>query len=548
MMNKIKGSQLLMKNLEQYGVDTIFGLIGAHTMELFDALYDFQDSIRLITTRDERSAALMADGYGRVSHKPGVCLTSTGPGAANALSGLGEAYFSFSPVIHITSTAEENLYGRALGANHETVDQLGMLRTVRRQAFHLSTPADIPGVIREAFYNLAINRPQPISIEIPPDVQGETLYSQDDKIKEFEKPELNHAAIELASKLILNGKRVGIWAGTGVDRADASLELIHLSSLMNIPVFTTPGGKAGFPSDHHLNVGVLGGPGGLTNGAYPLREFVSSLDTVIVIGSSLRYTSTIAQKIELPENLIHVDIDSEPIGKNYETKVKIVGDAKLVLRQMALELEGKSPSLETGYADEIKAVKSRISKYISSNYANPLKTMKSIREVVGRSAIFTGDASISATRGANVCLEVFEPRTYLPPVWGGLGFAFPASLGAKVAMPDRTVVCITGDGGFQFNVQELGTCFQYGINPIVLVFNDNSWGSTKLRQQVNFDGRYIGTELKNPDFVKIAKASNVNGLYANSLPELCKALEEASELKQASVIEVSTPKGFDSFC
>ena len=228
-MDKIKGSQLLMKNLEQYGVDTIFGLIGAHTMELFDALYDFQDSIRLITTRDERSAALMADGYGRVSHKPGVCLTSTGPGAANALSGLGEAYFSFSPVIHITSTAEENLYGRALGANHETRDQLGMLRSVSRHAFHLSTPADIPSVIRETFYNLAVNRPQPISIEIPADVQGETLYSQDHKIKEFEKPELNHAAIELASKLILNGKRVGIWAGTGVDRADASLELIHLA-------------------------------------------------------------------------------------------------------------------------------------------------------------------------------------------------------------------------------------------------------------------------------------------------------------------------------
>ena len=177
-MDKIKGSQLLMKNLEQYGVDTIFGLIGAHTMELFDALYDFQDSIRLITTRDERSAALMADGYGRVSHKPGVCLTSTGPGAANALSGLGEAYFSFSPVIHITSTAEENLYGRALGANHETRDQLGMLRSVSRQAFHLSTPADIPGVIKETFYNLAVNRPQPISIEIPADVQGETSYSQ----------------------------------------------------------------------------------------------------------------------------------------------------------------------------------------------------------------------------------------------------------------------------------------------------------------------------------------------------------------------------------
>ena len=546
-MDKIKGSHALFRSLKQYDVDTIFGLIGAHTMELFDALYDFQDSIRLITTRDERSAALMADGYGRVSHKPGVCLTSTGPGAANAMSGLGEAYFSFSPVIHVTSTAEENLYGRALGANHETRDQLGMLSSVSRDAFHISTSRDIPSVVRESFYNLAVKRPQPISIEIPVDVQSETVHFENSKATAFDKLELDHSAIELAAKLLLEGRRVGIWAGTGVDRADASQELLHLASLMNVPVFTTPGGKAGFPSDHPLNVGVLGGPGGLTNGPYPLREFVASLDTVLVVGSSLRYTSTVSQKIRLPENLIHIDISPEPMGKNYEPKIRVVGDAKDALQQIILEVDGKNTSLTEAYDKEIKLTKSNVTKYLWAHYPNPMKVMKSIREVVGRSAIFTGDASISATRGANACLEVFEPRTYLPPVWGGLGFAFPASIGAKVAKPDSTVICITGDGGFQFNLQELGTCYQYGISPIVLVFNDNAWGSTRLRQQDNFGGRYIGTGLENPDFVKVAKAFNVNGLSAKSLPELCNALEESMKSTSACVIEISTPKGFDLF-
>jgi acetolactate synthase-1/2/3 large subunit len=176
-----------------------------------------------------------------------------------------------------------------------------------------------------------------------------------------------------------------------------------------------------------------------------------------------------------------------------------------------------------------------------------MRTMHAIRDVVGRDAIFTGDASISATRGGNACLPVYEPRSYLPPVWGGLGFAFPAAMGVKAGLPRRTVVCITGDGGFQFNVQELGTCVQYGLDPIVLVFNDDAWGSTRMRQKVNYDGRYIGTELKNPDFAKLAEAYGAEGYRVRSVEELIPALEDAARSKTVSVIEVLTPNGFENF-
>ena len=545
-MAQLKGSQALFRSLEAQGVDVIFGLIGAHTMELFDALYDFQNSIRLITTRDERAAALMADGYGRSTGRPGVCLTSTGPGAANSMSGLGEAYFSFSPVLNITSTAEEHLYGRGLGANHETVDQLGMLSTVSRWSHHMTGTEEIPDRIYEAFRRLRTERPQPISIEMPADIQAQVAEVEVPTSHGFSPPQGDPRAIERAVGLLLKGQRIAIWAGTGVDRSGASQELIKLATTLGVPVFTTPGGKPGISQDHPLNVGVLGGPGGITHPEYPLKVFLSSLDTLLVVGSSLRYTSTKAQGLQLPPNLIHVDISDEPMGKNYEPTVEVVGDAKAVLSQLTQGVQGRSAHLVAGFDSEIKELKGAVSRYLWEAFPNPMRTMYAIRSAVGPHAIFTGDASISAVR-ANACLPVYEPRTYLPPVWGGLGFAFPAAMGVKAGIPDRPVVCITGDGGFQFNVQELGTCVQYGLNPIVLVFNDNAWGSTRQRQRVGYNGRYIGTELKNPDFVRLAEAFGANGARVGSVEELGSALEEAAQSKTVSVIEVSTPDGFDSF-
>ena len=546
-MAQLKGSQALFQSLQAQGVDVVFGLIGAHTMELFDALYDFQDSIRLITTRDERAAALMADGYGRSTGRPGVCLTSTGPGAANAMSGLGEAHFSFSPVLNITSTAEEHLYGRGIGANHETGDQRGMLATVSQWSYHITRSEEVPDRIYEAFERFGTRRPQPIAIELPADVQAQVAEVEVPRVREFSPPQGDPSAVERAVELLLSGRRVAIWAGTGVDRADGSAELVQLATALGVPVFTTPGGKNAIPTDHPLNAGGLGGPGNITRPEYPLKEFLNGLDTLLVVGSSLRYTSTKAQDLKLPPNLIHVDISPEPMGKLYEPTVAIVGDARAVLRQLLDGVQGKSTKLVAGFDRETKELKEAVSKYLWANLPNPMKTMHAIRDVVGRNAVFTGDASISATRGCNACLPVYEPRTYLPPVWGGLGFAFPASMGVKAGQPDRPVVCVTGDGGFQFNIQEIGTCVQYGLDPIVLVFNDNAWGSTRQRQRAGYNGRFIGTELKNPNFAKVAEAYGANGAQVNSLKELESALQAAMKSKVATVIEVATPDGFDAF-
>ena len=545
-MARLKGSQALFRSLQAQGVEVVFGLIGAHTMELFDALYDFQDSIRLITTRDERAAALMADGYGRATGKPGVCLTSTGPGAANSVSGMGEAHFSFSPLLNLTSTAGEHLYGRGRGANHETADQQGMLATVSQWSQHVGTADNIPDAVYEAFRRFATRRPQPIAIEVPADVQAQEADVEIPLSRDFPRPQGDSDALERAVELLLSAKRAAIWAGTGVDRADASAELLDLAETLGVPVLTTPGGKAAIPAEHPLNVGPLGGPGGVTSADYPIKEFLASIDTLLVVGSSLRYTSTKAQALDLPPTLIHADISAEPMGKNYEPTVAIVGDAKPVLAALAQGVRGKPTRLEAGFDTEAGLLKQAVSAYLWNAHPNPMRAFAAIREAVGPEAIFTGDASIGAVR-ANVCLPVHQPRTYLPPVWGGLGFAFPAAIGVKAGIPERPAVCVTGDGGFQFNAQELGTCVQYGLNPIVLVFSDNAWGSTRMRQRAGYAERYIGTDLHNPDFVKLAEAFGANGARATTLDELIPALEAALASPTATLIDVATPNGFDNF-
>jgi len=176
-----------------------------------------------------------------------------------------------------------------------------------------------------------------------------------------------------------------------------------------------------------------------------------------------------------------------------------------------------------------------------------MKTMEAIRGVTARDAIFTGDANMAVHRGATYCLPAYEPRTYMTPQWGGLGFAFPAAAGAKAGLPDRQVICMTGDGGFQFNIQELGTCVEYGLNPVVLVFNDSSWGVLKERQKDFFDGHYLGTGLRNPDFAKLAEAYGANGVRVDSLKELVPALESALKSDTVTVIDVRTPDGFANF-
>lgn len=554
-MARMTAARALVETLRAQGVDTIFGIISSHTMEIFDALYDHQDAIRFISTRHEQAAAMMADGYARVTGKPGVCLTSTGPGAANSMGGLGEAYDASSPVLTITSSAEEQLYERGLGTMHETKDQLGMLSTVTQHSVHIGRAQETPARVQEAFGLFCSRRPRPIAIEMPADVQGQEAETTIPGPVQHPAPSADAAAVEEAAELLLAGKRVGVLAGTGVHRSGAGQALTRLVERLGAPVFTTAGGKGAIAEDHELSLGMYGGeynfpPGGLED---PRQTFANSLDVLLVAGSSLSYFRAKSQGLRQPPQLIHLDIDAEPMDKWYTAAVRLVGDAKTVLEQLNAAVaeradSGQSASgKEAGFAGEVGEVRERIRAYKRKTMPNETEIMEAIRGAAARDAIFVGDVGICNHRGANYCLEIYGQRSYLSPAWGGLGFGFPAAAGAKAGVPDRQVICITGDGGFQFNIQELGTCVQYGLRPVILVFNDDAWGLLRHYQKSRGNGRYIASDLRNPDFARLAETYGAWGAQARSLPELVQALERALEADTAAVIDVKTPEGFANF-
>ena len=547
-MAQLKGGQAVIECLRAQGVDTVFGIISTHMMEVYDALFDHRDAIRFISTRHEHAAALMADGYARVTGRPGVCFTSTGPGAANSMGGMGEAFFASSPVLNVTSTAEEDHYALGVGATHEIKDQLGMFATVTQWNAHVGNTEEIPDRIYEAFALFQTRRPRPIEIEIAVDAQRRVADVEVPQMRQLSPPEPDPASVELAAAALLDGRRVAVMAGTGVNRSGANGELIQLAETLGFPVFTTPEGKGAFPEDHPLSLGVHGGIlRGPEQVEDPLQAFLASLDTILVVGSSLPLSKTKARGLGLPSNLIHVDIDPESIGKVYDTAIEVVGDAGAVLGQLNSLVQGRTSRLEAGFDEEARELKGKRSEYYRSVMPNEMRTMEAIREVAARDAIFMGDVNMATHRGANYCLQAYEPRTYAVSHWGGLGFAFPAAAGAKAAFPDRQVLCLTGDGGFQFNVQELGTCVQYGLNPVVVIFNDSAWGVLKGVQMTQYNGRVVASELQNPNFAKLAESYGANGVQVGSLNELTGALQSALKSDTISIIEVATPDGFANF-
>ena len=548
-MAKMSAARALVESLRAQGVDTIFGIISSHTLDIFDALYDHQDAIRFISARHEHAAAMMADGYARATGKPGVCLTSTGPGAANSMGGLGEAYFASSAVLTITSTPEEQLYERGLGTMHETKDQLGMLSTVAQHCVHICRPQETPARVHEAFERFQGRRPRPIAIEIPVDIQGQEADMTIPEPAQVAAAAADPASVDTAASILSGGARIGVLAGTGVHRAGAARELTRLVERLGVPVFTTANGKGAIAEDHPQSLGMYGGeynfpPGGLDD---PRQIFANSLDVLLVVGSSLSYFRAKSQGLRQPPQLIHLDIDSESIGKWYTAAVSLVGDAATVLGQLNAALEDRLDRQESAFVREVREVRSRIREYKRQTMPNETKIMETIRAVTDRDAIFVGDVGVCNHRGANYCLDIYAQRSYIAPAWGGLGFGLPAAAGVKAGAPDRQVVCITGDGGVQFNIQELGTCVQYGLRPVILVFNDNAWGLLRYYQKIRSNGRYIASDLRGPDFTQLAEAYGARGVQVASLADMAQALEAALKAETITVIDVKTPAGFAQF-
>ena len=541
-MAKLTGGQAFTESLKAQGVDTVFGIISIHNLDLFDALFSSQDSLRFIGGRLELGCGFMADGYARATGKPGVLITSTGPGAADSMGAVGEAYFSGSPLLEITTNVEREFLGEGRLATHETKDQLKMFESVTDWNAMINQVESIPDHLMEAFQRFQTRRPRPIELEIPTDLLAERADVEVLGSRVPDVPQGDPNMVEQALQLLLKAKRPAIMVGEEVQMLGGTQEIVRLAEALGAPVVTSDGAKGAFPEDHPLSLGQA--LGGRIWGANPVKEWLSTCDLVLVLGSILSYRSTAGVQLKLPETVVHVLLDGDAIGKNYHATVPIVANSQAVVQQW-LEAIGETDVYKgDSFRNEVGSMREEIYQTLQDTWGNELRVFEAVRSVTPRDTIFSLDPTVPTSR-ASRCLPIYQPRTFMHPHgWAGLGFAFPASMGAKVGKPESPVVCVTGDGGFQYNLQELATAAQYDITPVVLMFNDSAWGVLKKYQQERFGDRELATDLVNPDFVKLFESYGFGGTKVSTVDELTKALDGAITSGKTHLVEVQIPDGF----
>ena len=539
------GGEALVERLSLHGVDLLFGIISIHNLDIFDALYRYQDRVRHIGGRSELGCGFMADGYARSSGRPGVLVSSTGPGAANSMHAVGEAYHSSSPLLHLTTTVARGEREQGLGLIHEPKKQFRMLRSVTGHARRVEDPADLAPAVDEAFTALSTGRRRPAVLQFPHDLLGSPCGPGGRRPPDPEPSGAGEEDLEQIVSALRRAERPLIWAGEELAYSRDHGTLIRLAETLGVPVVTGDGAKDAFPEDHPLSLGTCLGQRIWADN--PVHDFIPGCDLVLALGAGFIHRSTVQLGVRLPEQVIQVVADPDYLGRNYPVSRGILADGGVVASQILERVQGLDLSTSRGYRDEIRNLKRLIRAELQRQWPLATKAMEGIRSVLPRETITTWDTTVPASR-ASRAFQVYTPRTFLNPYgWVGIGFSFPAALGAKAAIPETPVVCFSGDGGFQYCMSELATSVQYGLNVTVVLFNDEAWGVLKWMQKNSFGGRYLGSDLTNPDFVKLAEGYGIAGARVDSLSELLPVLEEAVEADRTTLIDVRIPRGFNEF-
>lgn len=533
-MARMRGGQAVVAALKREGVECLFAVPGVQIMDIFDALYGDPD-IRLFTVRHEQGAIYMADGYARIKGKPGVGLVVPGPGVQNAMAALGTAYACSSPVLLLAGQVETKDLGQDRGALHEVNDQLDMIRPITKWSKRVMRVEEIPGAIREAMRQMQTGRPRPTEVEI----MWDTLWTEAEVEVDSPLPdppaEPEGEAVRRAVELLIAARKPIIWAGGGAIAANASPEILALAEGLQIPVATTPEGKGVFPENHPLSLGAWYYSFG------PVRFALPEADLILAIGTRMTIQMRPFAALHPPQKLIHIDADPEVIGKNYPADAAIVGDAKAALKSLLQAVQGKRRSPEERWPKaKLDSFRKKHREWLRKRAPGQLEIIETLRSHLPDDAILVSGVT-NIGYWCHLAYSAQRPRTYFTSSYfATLGYAFPTALGAKIAAPDRPVVAVVGDGGFMYALPELATAVRYGINLVTLVFNDGAFGSTKSEQQVRYDERVVGTELNNPDFVRLAEAFGALGIKTN--PEnIGEALKRALEAKKPVVIEVPLP-------
>jgi acetolactate synthase-1/2/3 large subunit len=539
----MSGARALVESLRQQGVMVIFGIIGGAILPTYDALYD--SDIRHILSRHEQCAAHAADGYARVTGRPGVCMATSGPGATNLVTGIANAYMDSSPIIALTgqvstrSASSSYMIGKDA---FQEADIIGITTPITKFNYQVRSAAEIPKAIKTAFYIATTGRPGPVLVDFPKDVQMDTAemdFSSMLKIRGYKYVTDPHPLqVKKAAELLLNAERPVILAGGGITISGAFQELLELAEFIQAPVATTLMGKGCFPENHPLAMGHIG-----MHGNPVANKLILEADVLLAVGTRFADRSTGRLDTFCKDaKIIHVDIDPAEISKNIEPDVPIVADAKKALKAiyMALTENLKTQKAETPWVKRIKEVKEIFAKNFANNAdLSPKVLLRALRELLPEDAIITTEVGQNQMWAA-LHFQVIKPRTYITS--GGLGtmgFGFPAALGAKVACPDRIVVDIAGDGSFIMTEQELACSVEEEIPVIVIVLNNSVLGMVAQWQRLFYGRRYIAVKLgRVPDFVKLAEAYGAQGIRVASLEDFKNAVKAAMKSDVTTVIDV----------
>ena len=522
-MAKLTGGQAIVRTLTNHGVDTIFGLPGVQLDNTFDALYEARNTIRTIHTRHEQGAAYMALGYAQSSGKVGACIVGPGPGLLNAGAALATAAASNAPVLCIGGQLPSSQIGGGVGMTHEIRDQSAAMRGVAKWVGRAESAADAPGVLQDAFRQMLETRHQPVVFEMAPDVMGSEEYVDLRDVQDYDgsaQPEVD--TLDKAAALLGQAGKPAIFVGSGVFGAEAELQ--RLSKLLEAPVIMSRTGRGALGDRDYHAQGMIAG-----------QDIWPSVDVALIVGT--RFTTPALAWGRADEvKTVRIDIDGEQATKPRPSDITIISNARNGLAALCDLIEPQNrtrPSRET----ELRKVKADAQAKLET-LEPQYGFAKVIRDEVPDDGIVVTDVTQMATYLQN-WMPVHHPRTLITPSYQAtLGYAFPTALGAQVAHPDRRVICISGDGGFMFNVQELSTAVAHHINVVTIVFADKAFGNVKRFQKDNYGERYIAVDLHNPDFAALAHTFGMTGIRAETPEELRAAIREAFAAPGPALIEV----------
>ena len=540
---KISGSEALIHCLLAEGVDLIYGYPGGAIMPFYDELYKFQDKLQHVLTRHEQGATHAAQGFARVSGKVGVCVATSGPGATNLVTGIADAMIDSTPLVCITGQVPSHLLGS--DAFQET-DIIGISTPVTKWNYQITDVKEIPEIMAKAFYIARSGRPGPVLIDITKNAQFDTSdfeYKACESIRSY-KPitNVNPSEVDAAAVIIANAKKPMIVWGQGVILGRAEEEFKSLVESSNIPAAWTILGASALPTSHPLNVGMVG-----MHGNYGPNVLTNECDVLIAVG--MRFDDRVTGRLDSyakQAKIIHLEIDPAEVNKNVTADVAILGNVKQTLPLLTQRVAYKP---YTEWFEEFKAHhKIEFDKVIIKDL-NPTKEGLSMAEVLKEiNRASNSDAVVVSDVGQHqmiACRYATFNHSKSNITSGGLGtmgFALPAALGAKMGAPDREVVAIIGDGGFQMTIQELGTIFQTQAAVKVVVLNNDFLGMVRQWQQLFFDKRYASTEMVNPDFVKIAEGYFIDAKRITKRKDLAKAIDVMMASDKPYFLEVCVEK------